>query len=138
MLHENSEEFLRVLERTSAQAGFAQGLLEKDYYLTLVCPALKTPSGDLLFKGGTCLNKVHYSYYRLSEDLDFTLRLPKGTINRAVRKVAIKPIKEGLKGLAKGLGMSVETEGGGHKESSQYITTSNTTRPSSEILNQSN
>ena len=27
---------------------------------------------DLVFKGGTCLTKVHAELYRLSEDLDYT------------------------------------------------------------------
>lgn len=36
MLHSNKEEFLKTLERTSAQAGFPLRLLEKDYYITVV------------------------------------------------------------------------------------------------------
>jgi predicted nucleotidyltransferase component of viral defense system len=121
MLHEDKDEFLRVLERASAQTGFPQALLEKDYYLTLILSRINSLSGDLLFKGGTCLNKVHYSYYRLSEDLDFTMRLPDGTINRNIRKATIEPVKSKLKGFARPLGMNVETEKAGHKESSQYI-----------------
>ena len=76
MLHEDTENFLRVLESTSAQTGFPLLLLEKDYYLTMMLSRINTLEENLVFKGGTCLNKVYYSYYRLSEDLDFTLKLP--------------------------------------------------------------
>lgn len=121
MLHEDKGEFLKVLERTAAQTAFPQNLTEKDYYLTLVLSKITTLSEDLIFKGGTCLNKCYYTYYRLSEDLDFTMRLPKGEINRKVRKAAIQPVKTGLKAFTKALGMSVDTENAGHRESSQYI-----------------
>jgi len=121
MLHDDKSEFLKVLERTAAQTGFPQALLEKDYYLTLALSKITTLSKDLIFKGGTCLNKCHHSYYRLSEDLDFTMRLPKGAITRKVRKTAIQPVKTGLKSFTKALGMSVDTENAGHRESSQYI-----------------
>ena len=47
-------------------------LLEKDYYLTLILSRARELSEGLIFKGGTCLNKIYYAYYRLSEDLDFT------------------------------------------------------------------
>jgi len=30
----------------------------------------------LVFKGGTCLAKVHADFYRLSEDLDFVIAVP--------------------------------------------------------------
>ena len=121
MLHEDRDEFLGTLERTAARTGFPQALLEKDYYLTLALSRITTLSGDLIFKGGTCLNKCHYSYYRLSEDLDFTMRLPKGEITRKTRQTAIKPAKTGLKAFTKALGMSVDVENAGHRESSQYI-----------------
>jgi predicted nucleotidyltransferase component of viral defense system len=122
MLHSNKEEFLKLLERTSAQTGFPLRLLEKDYYLTIVLSEISKLSPNLIFKGGTCLSKVYYSYYRLSEDLDFTLRLPDGNAGRTARREAIKPVKEALKPFLKSLGMSVANlERGGHRESTQYI-----------------
>ena len=93
MLHKNRDDFLRVLENTSARTGFPLLLIEKDYYLTVILSGIHTLSNDLVFKGGTCLNKVYYSYYRLSEDLDFTLRLPSDPPSRAVKQKGIKPIK---------------------------------------------
>jgi hypothetical protein len=37
MLHNDKEEFLKILERASAQTGFPLRLLEKDYYITVSC-----------------------------------------------------------------------------------------------------
>ncbi|MBU4204495.1 MAG: nucleotidyl transferase AbiEii/AbiGii toxin family protein [Acidobacteria bacterium] len=57
---------------TANRTGFRASLIEKDYYLTLILSKINELSQDLIFKGGTCLNKIYYSYYRLSEDLDFS------------------------------------------------------------------
>ena len=122
MLHNDRVEFLKILERTSAQTGFPLRLLEKDYYITIVLSGINQLSNDLVFKGGTCLSKIYYSYYRLSEDMDFTLQLPVGNVTRATRRNAIRPIKEALKPFLKDIGMGIEgLEGGGHRESAQYI-----------------
>jgi predicted nucleotidyltransferase component of viral defense system len=122
MLHSDKAEFLKVLERTSAQTGFPLRLLEKDYYITIVLSEIDKLSNDLIFKGGTCLSKIYYSYYRLSEDMDFTLRLPDENATRTARREAIKSIKESLKSFLHGFDMSVENlEKGGHRESTQYI-----------------
>jgi len=121
MLHNDKDEFLKTLERTSAQTEFPLRLLEKDYYITVILSGMAQLSGNLVFKGGTCLSKIYYSYYRLSEDLDFTLKLP-GISSRTARSKAIKPIKEKLKTFLKQFGMTVEgLDKAGHRESTQYI-----------------
>ena len=78
MIHDNKDEFLNILERTAGQTGFSLWLLEKDYYITILLDGIHSLSDDLIFKGGTCLSKIYYSYYRLSEDLDFSMKLPSG------------------------------------------------------------
>lgn len=121
MLHSNKEEFIKILERTSAQTEFPLRLLEKDYYITIILSKINELSKDLVFKGGTCVSKIYYSYYRLSEDLDFTLKLPASS-TRAMRSNAIKPIKESLRVFLKNFGMSIEgLDKAGHRESTQYI-----------------
>lgn len=121
MLHNDKNEFLKILERTSAQTGFPLRLLEKDYYITVVLSKINELSKDLVFKGGTCLSKIYYSYYRLSEDMDFTLKLP-GNATRTMRSNAMKPIKESIKAFLKEFGMSIEgLDKAGHRESTQYI-----------------
>lgn len=122
MLHNDKDEFLKILGRTSAQTGFPLRLLEKDYYITLVLSVINDLSADLIFKGGTCLSKIYYSYHRLSEDLDFTLKLPTDNSTRNVRRNAIKPIKESINVLLNKFGMSVKNlDEAGHSESTQYI-----------------
>lgn len=125
MLHKNKEEFLSILERTSAQTDFSLALLEKDYYITIVLSQINDKlSNDLILKGGTCLNKIYYSYYRLSEDIDFTLKLPTDKPTRTTRSNTIKPIKNNIKPFLKELGLSIDDEEiqkAGRNESKQYI-----------------
>jgi hypothetical protein len=42
----------------------------------VVLEYLAAGHADLHFKGGTCLAKIHGSFYRLSEDLDFSISTP--------------------------------------------------------------
>ena len=123
MIHNNKDEFLKILERTSSQTGFSLGLLEKDYYITILLAGINNSLSDgLIFKGGTCLNKICYSYYRLSEDLDFSMKLPAGDLTRTVRSNLMKPIKEKIGEFAKGRGMTVEgVDKAGRNVSKQYI-----------------
>lgn len=122
MIHENKEEFIRILERAAKQKEFLLSLLEKDYYITLILSRIHELSGNLILKGGTCLNKIYYIYYRLSEDLDFSIHLPDYTVARSVRRKCIQPVKDNIEEFAKQLGMNIEgIEGAGHNESKQYI-----------------
>ena len=122
MIHDDKEYFLKVLESTSAQTGFPLLLLEKDYYLTMVLSGINHLSEKLIFKGGTCLNKIYYSYYRLSEDLDFIMRLPSKKPSRADRRKMIKPIKDNVLSYVNSYGMTIDNlNNTGHSESSQYI-----------------
>lgn len=122
MLHSNKDEFLKILERASAQTGFPLRLLEKDYYITVVLSGINELSNNLVFKGGTCFSKIYCSYYRLSEDLDFTLKLSTDNVTRSVRRNAIKPIKEVIRSFLKRFNMSIQNlDKAGHRESTQYI-----------------
>lgn len=64
------------IQRTSAALGVSQDVIEHDYALGCF---LRFLSGvpeiqrSWIFKGGTCLAKCHFTHYRFSEDLDFTL-----------------------------------------------------------------
>ncbi|MHC4757317.1 MAG: nucleotidyl transferase AbiEii/AbiGii toxin family protein [Planctomycetota bacterium] len=122
MLHDNTENFQKVLEATSAQTGFPLLLLEKDYYLTMVLSGMDRLSENLIFKGGTCLNKIYYSYYRLSEDLDFIMRLHSKKLSRTGKRKIIKPIKDNILFYVGSYGMTIDdVNNTGRNESSQYI-----------------
>lgn len=50
-------------------------LIEKDLYLQGLLSELSSSQDfaeNYVFKGGTCLTKAYFGYYRFSEDLDFT------------------------------------------------------------------
>ncbi len=122
MIHEDKTQFADIVNMTANRAGFRASLIEKDYYLTFILSKLNELSDDLIFKGGTCLNKIYYSYYRLSEDLDFSMRLPEYTATRGTRRKSIQPVKDKIEEFAKGLGFRVEdVEKAGRNESKQYV-----------------
>src|SRR3990172_8973255 len=77
------------LRRISAATGFSSKLLEKDYHLTNILHKISEKKiKDLVFKGGTCLNKCYLGFYRLSEDLDFVLNQDvKGLSKTQIKKI---------------------------------------------------
>ena len=74
--HEDPEAFRDLLTLTAARAGFLVRLVEKDYFCSVILEALAETDVPLIFKGGTCLAKVHSGFFRLSEDLDFSIPTP--------------------------------------------------------------
>ena len=122
LIHKDKDKFLKLVDRTATLTGFYAPLMEKDYYLTLILSRINELSDNLIFKGGTCLNKLYYSYYRLSEDLDFSIRLPDYTTTRGNRRKCIEPIKNNIEDFAKQLDMRIESaENAGRNESKQYV-----------------
>src|SRR3989338_2318565 len=122
MIHNNKEDFTKVIELAAKKKGFLPLLMEKDYYLTLILSRAHELSEGLIFKGGTCLNKVYFSYYRLSEDLDFSMQLPASTLTRGIRRKAIQPVKDKIKEFVEQFGIGLdETEEPGRNESKQYL-----------------
>jgi len=121
MLHKDKDKFSDMIYRLVNETGFPAQLLEKDYYLTLVLSKIKDMSSDLIFKGGTCLNKVYYNYYRLSEDLDFSMKLPEYVTTRGNRRKCIQPIKDNIETYAEQFGLKIEDKDkAGRNVSKQY------------------
>src|SRR4030043_257539 len=83
-LWEDPDYFRTAVRFTSQVTTFAPRLVEKDYFCTVLLEYLSDASDGLVFKGGTCLAKVHADFYRLSEDLDFVVPAPV-TSSRAQR-----------------------------------------------------
>jgi predicted nucleotidyltransferase component of viral defense system len=69
--HKDLQLFRDAVRFTAAQTDFSERLVEKDYYCTLALADLTQSMTGRVFKGGTCLSKVHSDFFRLSEDLDF-------------------------------------------------------------------
>ena len=122
MIHKNKDEFVKTLEQTAKKKGFLLPLLEKDYYLTLLLSQAHELAEDLVFKGGTCLNKIYYAYYRLSEDLDFSMKLPQYEATRGERRKCIQPVKDKVAKFVEQFDMKlVDAENPGRNESKQYV-----------------
>jgi predicted nucleotidyltransferase component of viral defense system len=75
------ENFLKILDASNTQK-FDRKKFEKDFLLTLILIKFGGEYPDLIFKGWTCLNKVYFPYFRLSEDLDFVINTDLGKSGR--------------------------------------------------------
>ena len=99
-LHKDAEIFRDALALTRERTGFAERLIEKDYFCTALLEYLAATANKLVFKGGTCLAKVHANFYRLSEDLDFVIPMPTDA-PRAKRSKQAAAVKEAVAALPK-------------------------------------
>ena len=99
-LHEDVALFREAVNFTVSRTGFNPRLVEKDYFCTVLLAHLSCHGGDqLVLKGGTCLAKVHAGFYRLSEDLDFTISLGVDA-SRTQRRQAVAATKDAVATLA--------------------------------------
>ncbi|MFC1807104.1 nucleotidyl transferase AbiEii/AbiGii toxin family protein [Candidatus Omnitrophota bacterium] len=122
MIHRDKDKFSKLVDRAASLTGFYAPLMEKDYYLTLFLSKINELSDNLIFKGGTCLNKIYYSYYRLSEDLDFSMRLPDYSTTRGNRRKCIQPVKDNIENFAKQFDLRIEgVENAGRNVLKQYV-----------------
>jgi predicted nucleotidyltransferase component of viral defense system len=120
--HHDPAFFTEAIAFTAARLGFVPALIEKDYFSSLVLAYLAGALNEtLVFKGGTCLTKVHAGFYRLSEDLDFTMPMPIDA-RRSDRSRTIKPVKLSLREMCERLPELREEETlRGADSSRQYV-----------------
>jgi len=119
-LHDDEALFLEALGFTAASTGFAARLIEKDYFCTLVLRYLARQQSGLVFKGGTCLAKVHLGFYRLSEDLDFAIPMDPGA-SRGSRRARVAAARKAIAALPGQLQDFHEIEGlTGANDCAQY------------------
>ena len=104
VLHRDMILFREALNYTAAETLFAQRLIEKDYFCTLLLYYLASADKALIFKGGTCLAKVHAGFYRLSEDLDFAISMPVIS-SRSARSRIAAGVKDAVAGLSEQSGV---------------------------------
>ena len=123
-IHQDEIFFREAVGFTAARTGFSQRLIEKDYFCTVLLARLVS-DGDsaLVFKGGTCLAKVHAEFYRMSEDLDFVIPVAT-TCRRSERSRRVSIYKDFLDRSSTTLPEFRITEPlRGANESRQYICT---------------
>jgi predicted nucleotidyltransferase component of viral defense system len=120
-LHTRPAEFQAALEYTTADTGFQPALIEKDYFCSLVLRQVAMHEEvPLVFKGGTLLNKAYAGFYRLSEDLDFTISTEEGT-PRSMRSRIAKEIENLLAEIIRSIpGLTMVEPLRGHNSSTQY------------------
>jgi predicted nucleotidyltransferase component of viral defense system len=112
--HDDKASFVEAVRFTAGATQFSEALVEKDYFCSLILAEIfSSGSHKLVFKGGTLLNKTHAGFYRLSEDLDFS-------IDVAANASRVKPVKEHLAKVAKKLSFRFSKKLVGKNESSQY------------------
>lgn len=105
---------------TAGETGFPPRLVEKDYFCSVLLEHLTARCDTLIFKGGTCLAKVHAEFHRMSEDLDFTIPVPVGA-PRSMRSHLAEALKEAMADFERRLpGFRVVTTLRGANNSTQY------------------
>jgi predicted nucleotidyltransferase component of viral defense system len=97
-LHRDTGLFREAVNYTAAETAFVSRLIEKDYFCSVALEYLASRIDALVFRGGTCLAKVHAGFYRLSEDLDFVIPVPIDS-SRAVRRARVTGVREALAAL---------------------------------------
>ncbi len=96
------EEFIRL----GAKTKFLPKLLEKDYHLTRILHKIIDKGiKDIIFKGGTCLNKCYLGFYRLSEDLDFVYNQDVKNLTKVKIKIIIDDLRRRLFEVLNELGL---------------------------------
>jgi predicted nucleotidyltransferase component of viral defense system len=118
---EDPDIFREALSYSEAVTGFTAGLIEKDYYCSLILRYISDRNAPLVFKGGTCLSKVYADFYRLSEDLDLVIPVAVDT-PRYRRRTEMAPVKNIFSELPSVIpGIAASKAFRGYNESRQYI-----------------
>lgn len=112
-----------IINFTADKQGFRPVIIEKDYHLTRILNAVNEHlSCDIIFKGGTLLNKAYLNYHRLSEDLDFSYRNDVDVSTRGKRSKAMTSIRKKMPSFLSFLGLTSDNpEGRGFNNSTQYL-----------------
>lgn len=120
-IHTEDPTLLReAIRYTAAETGFSARLIEKDYFCSVVLEYLAGECRGLTFKGGTCLSKIHGGFYRLSEDLDFSISTAVDSA-RGERRRSVEPLRRALARIEKRLaGFRVAEALRGFNNSTQY------------------
>ena len=108
---ENKTDLKEIVIKLSNESGFAPILLEKDYHLTRILHKISERKiKDLIFKGGTCLNKCYLGFYRLSEDLDFVFNQDVKGLSKSQIKKILSELKKEFFIILEELGLEVNNE----------------------------
>ena len=119
--HEDPAYFREAVDFTAAATGFPSRLVEKDYFCTVLLQHMAATDAELVFKGATCLAKVHADFYRLSEDIDFVIPTPVDA-SRTQRSRRARGLKTAVERIDReSAGFRVTSPMTGANNSTQYI-----------------
>ena len=119
----DKEKLKDIINYVADKQGFRPAIIEKDYHLTRILNAVNQHlSSNIIFKGGTLLNKAYLNYHRLSEDLDFSYSSDVDVSTRTKRSRAIEPIRKKMGSFLSYLELtSNNIDGQGFNNSTQYL-----------------
>lgn len=113
---ESDEDIMKVV-RTSNQSSFNETMFEKDFYLTTILHYLSKALPEITFKGWTCLNKVYFPYFRLSEDLDFMMATKNSLVDsNRKRQIFAYKMREAIQQITTTLGRTLNPDHLQHKK----------------------
>lgn len=97
-LHDDRENFEDIITQAAFGSAMDEGMIEKDYYVTMLLRECAASNVGYVFKGGTSLSKCYKVIDRFSEDIDLTVRttptqgqryLIADTMMRAAEKIGL-------------------------------------------------
>ena len=96
-LHFDPESFAELVTATANELHIPPGIIEKDYYVTLVLRELSRRIIGMVFKGGTSLTKCYQILDRFSEDIDISYNasdgIPGESRKRQLKKAVVSSIE---------------------------------------------
>lgn len=108
---ENKDDLIKLFKNVAEAHKFSAELIEKDYHLTRILHKVSEKQiDDLVFKGGTCLNKCYLDLHRLSEDLDFTYNKDVKDLSKRQIKKILDQLRREFFGILNLLGFKTNKE----------------------------
>ena len=108
---ENKADLIKLFKEVAEKHKFSVILIEKDYHLTRILHKVSEKQiNNLVFKGGTCLNKCYLGFYRLSEDLDFTYNEDVTNLSKTQIKKILDQLRREFFDILHELGFEITSE----------------------------
>lgn len=98
-LHHDKEAFSELIAAASNELHIPPGIIEKDYYVTLVLRELASRVKGMVFKGGTSLTKCYQVLDRFSEDIDISYAASEGIPGESRKRQLKKAVVSSIEAL---------------------------------------
>lgn len=98
-LHLDWEAFTELVAAAANELHIPPGIIEKDYYVTLLLRELSIRIKGMVFKGGTSLTKCYQVLERFSEDIDISYKASDGIPGESRKKQLKKAVVSSMETL---------------------------------------